>query len=262
MARFNFNDIDLGDKADITKIAQNFYKIEELGALLTDVSGALANSRAYTDSAISNCLKFIDVAPADLNNATNFGMYRVGVGSVTNLPKTGPIYGILLVYESRGREWEPQVSNSWIWQELRTKNEIYIRNASTANSWSEWQIKPVEEILFENNNGSGGSSIHLFKSSNNYRGFKILYNYQSNNNGLSSVEVYRRGSESSVRANLNSIHCDGQNLQLYYSQGYIDNDLLLISNETQKGKNINISNNSITNINSPVLLIYKVIGII
>ena len=84
-------------------------------------------------------------APTDLNDARQFGIYHLSTSTTTtNLPVTGDIYGILIVYQNKGGTWIPSESaggNSWIWQEIRTTTgEIFTRYATNlSTSWSQWK---------------------------------------------------------------------------------------------------------------------------
>lgn len=87
-------------------------------------------------------------ATTNLNEARTTGLYKLNK-AYTNSPKNEVLYGILVIYESNGKTWQPSGTsggNSWIWQEIRlTNGEIYVRNAvNTTSSWTEWQ-KVVKE---------------------------------------------------------------------------------------------------------------------
>ena len=94
---------------------------------------------------------FRGIAPTNLNEANQHGEYRLS-GTYTNAPINSDLYGILIVYESRGSTWTPSEEASsgasWIWQEIRTTNgAIYVRHAvNLSTSWSIWKQIEKEEL--------------------------------------------------------------------------------------------------------------------
>ncbi len=90
---------------------------------------------------IDKSWKYNGEVPTDWNNAKTFGVYYVSGSGYENAVATGGIYGILIVYESKGGTWTPQPDGgSWIWQEFRdTVGNIYKRYAvNDENGWSAW----------------------------------------------------------------------------------------------------------------------------
>lgn len=82
MARFNFTNISLNDKADITQIMNNFNLIEANGALLTDVN-------AVDVKVVANAAEIATLKTNVLTNATN-----IGTKAPTNHASSNTTYGI------------------------------------------------------------------------------------------------------------------------------------------------------------------------
>lgn len=89
MARFNFTNITLSSKADITEVMNNFNKIEELGIAATEVNTKITAAKTEVNQAT-------DTKLANYTKTTNLGALALkGYSYGTAAPsggKNGDIY--------------------------------------------------------------------------------------------------------------------------------------------------------------------------
>lgn len=206
---------------------------------------------------LDKSLKYMGVAPDNLNNAKDYGIYHLS-GTHTNAPISSAIYGVLIVYQNRGENWNPS-SSSWIWQELRTTTGlIYVRHATnTESSWSAWENLAIKKVIFESSLDAGNTSetITLNESIANFKEIEINYSYGTN--AYATKKVLVKGT--TVPASLDVVFCGSSNIQIMSAVVSLNGTTLT---RTRVGaKNISISNNTIANFDNPTIAIHRIVGI-
>ena len=208
---------------------------------------------------LDKSLKYMGVAPDNLNNAKDYGIYHLS-GTHTNAPISGSINGILIVYQNRGTTWAPtEGGTSWIWQEIRRANgEIYVRCATNSESdWTGWDRINRKKVLFESSLDSGNTSdtITLNESISNFKEIEINYSYGTN--AYATKKVLVKGA--TVPVSLDVVFCGSSNIQIMSAVVSLNGTTL--TRVRAGAKNIVISSNTITNFDNPTIAIHRIVGI-
>lgn len=142
---------------------------------------------------IDESWKYNGEVPTDWNDAKTFGVYYVSGSGYENAVATGGIYGILIVYESKGGTWTPQPDGgSWIWQEFRdTAGNTYKRYAvNDENGWSAWER--AVSIVEYGSNANGFYEKHsdgkLLCYGKHYRTIDITGEHESSCFGVTHID--------------------------------------------------------------------------
>lgn len=207
---------------------------------------------------LDKSLKYMGVAPDNLNNAKDYGIYHLS-GTHTNAPISSAIYGVLIVYQNKGTTWEASDGSSWIWQEIRTiTGLIYIRHATnTETSWSAWEKLAIKKVIFESSLDAGNTSetITLNESIANFNEIEINYSYGTN--AYATKKALVKGA--TVPVSLDVVFCGSSNIQVMSAVVRLNGTTL--TRVRAGAKNIVISSNTITNFDNPTIAIHRIVGI-
>lgn len=129
-----------------------------------------------------------EIPQSDFDLALSYGTYKVA-GIYANAPiTTENIYGILLVYESRGLTWEYADFSSWIWQTLiLTDGRKWTRMGANYETLSNWGREYTQYSLYSNTAGNSGS-ITISESAAYFECLDIFFKDQEGN--YSSIRIY------------------------------------------------------------------------
>ena len=135
-------------------------------------------------------------APSNFDDAKTYGTYRVA-GTYTNAPSSSSIWGILIVYESRGQTWIPSDASSWIWQEFRdTSGRIWRRYGVNTSTYTSWEFIGNDSLCanYEHRIGTWQDGKPLYsrwyKTTLTNTGLTNIQNITRNNYGVIWVNSY------------------------------------------------------------------------
>jgi hypothetical protein len=156
MSRFNFNEILLSGKADVSEIQENFGKIEELGITEQEVNNKFTTNLAnyYNKTNIDNLLgnklnkvTFVTTANTNLNDYKDDGIYYFE-SDVTPVNIPIGLNGWLIVF-NRGKN-KSFVKQIWLRQGTPGTNDMdtYIR--TLGSSWGAWRKVLMDSQIINN----------------------------------------------------------------------------------------------------------------
>jgi beta-lactamase superfamily II metal-dependent hydrolase len=187
---------------------------------------------------------------ADLNEYTTPGIYYSNNSTITqslsNCPVTSGGFKLIVEYN--------QASNRIV-HTIKvndgTRSLSYVR--TYVDSWGEWAKVQKAVILYDSASGSTTGNVTLSKAISNFDEIEILYSVA---NYRKSVKIPVTGA--SVNTTLDCIYVGTSNMVVGSQDCTLSGTTITRGN--MAGKNINLSDNTITDNSSLTFTIYKVIG--
>ena len=188
-------------------------------------------------------------ANADLNNYTTPGAYYSNNSEITqslgNCPLTQNGFKLIVEYsQASNRIIQTIKSND------RVNSKSYVR--TYVDFWGDWLKDVKEHILYSNTSGTTGN-ITLSKSIDLFDEVEIFYTVANYNK---SIKIPVR--TTSLNTTLDCVYVGTSNMVIGSQDCTLSGTTLTRGNSA--GKNINLSDNSITNNTTLSFTIYKVIG--